>query len=100
MTKGRNTSVLTVRLPDEVATSLRAEARMRKLLLNDYLKSILVTRGLPESKQKEELPEASELPVNLPNGELFTREKAFKASPSPVKRDKNRAKRKTKRKRH
>jgi len=42
MVKGRNTSVLTVRVADELAVRLRSEAKKRKLLLNDYLKSILV----------------------------------------------------------
>jgi len=94
MANGRNTSVLSVRLPDELATSLRTEARRRKQLLNDYLKSILTTRGLPEPKPKEKLPETAEVPGELPAGGSSTREKVFKASPSPVKRDKARAKRK------
>jgi len=43
MAKGRNTSVLSVRVTDELAKRLKAEARRRKLVLNDYLKSVLAT---------------------------------------------------------
>ena len=94
MTKGRSTSVLTVRLPDELATSLRNEARRRKVLLNDYLKSILANHRLPEQKLKEKLHEATEIPAGTPADDFSMIERFFEASPSPVKREKAKAKRK------
>lgn len=78
MTKGRNTSVLTVRLPDELATSLRTEARRRKLLLNDYLKSILASHW--ELRDKDEIT-----PLDLakePEPETKSKIKYPKTSPN------------------
>ena len=99
MTEGRNTSVLSVRLPDELATSLRNEARRRKVLLNDYLKSILANHRLPEQKPKEKLHEATEVTANLPAGSSSIRNRVFEGSPSPASRQKARLKRKAKGKR-
>lgn len=38
MAKGRNTSVVSVRLPDDVISSLKTEAFKRNLSLSEYLK--------------------------------------------------------------
>ena len=92
MAKGRKTSVLTVRLPDELATSLRNEARMRKILLNEYLKSILTTRGLLEPEPKKELPEDTEVTADLQAGGVSISDRVFKASPSSASRQKARLK--------
>lgn len=42
MGKGRTTAVLSVRVPDPMAARLKSEARSRKMLLNDHMKSILM----------------------------------------------------------
>ena len=39
MTKGRNTSVISLRLPDDVITRLKAKARTKRQTLSDYLKT-------------------------------------------------------------
>ena len=38
MAKGRNTSVISLRLPDEVVRALRSKAQYQGLSLSDYLK--------------------------------------------------------------
>lgn len=103
MVKGRTTSVLSVRLPDELAASLKYEARRQKLLLSDYLKSILVNRRGTERELKVKPPEGNDLSPKLVANDSSIPEKHFHASPSPVKKDKARAKRhkaKTRNKRH
>jgi hypothetical protein len=38
MVKGRNTTFVSIRLPDDVVTRLKAKARNRKSSLSDFLK--------------------------------------------------------------
>ncbi|MFC2041885.1 hypothetical protein ACFLTV_00035 [Chloroflexota bacterium] len=59
---------------------------MRKLLLNEYLKSILSRRGLPEPKKKEELSVGIEAEHRID----------VQAFPSFAGREKGRLKRKAK----
>ncbi|MCX5637080.1 MAG: SEC-C metal-binding domain-containing protein [Planctomycetota bacterium] len=72
MVKGRNTTYVGVRLPDELAGRLKSEARKRKLSFSDYLRSILATywkrpgtvyevQFLPEPVQPSGLPSSASL---------------------------------------
>jgi hypothetical protein len=45
MTKGRNTSVVSIRLPDGVISTLKAEAFKQCLSLSEYLKQIILSPG-------------------------------------------------------
>lgn len=52
MAKGRNTTVLTVRVRDELASKIKQQARQRGILVNDYLKQILEANWkLPDTKE-------------------------------------------------
>jgi len=66
MVKGRNTTYVGVRLPDELASRLRSEARKHKLSFSDYLRSILSNNWkLPDTVFEPQFTDDSELPPDL-----------------------------------
>ena len=121
MTKGRNTSVVSVRLPDEVISRLKKMAKGRRKSMTELLRPVIgnfAIRGripsviyTPEPAQDvieeppdlELEPEYEETPDSELNPDYWAApQPKFEASPSPKTRNKAKAKRKAKdkKKRH
>ncbi len=107
MTKGRNTSVVSVRLPDEIVTRLKKIAKNRRQSMTELLKPVIGNFAVrdhikdvihtPEPAQNviEEPPD-----LDIETGYWKEPKPKFEASPKPESRNKARVKRKTKKKRH
>ena len=106
MTKGRNTSVISVRVPDEVVSRLKKMAKNRRQTMTELLKPVIgnfairghIPRVVYEIEKVddviEEPPhEQKENPHNWDSPEP-----KFQASPSNETRNKAKAKRKAKKK--
>ena len=115
MGKGRNTSVVSVRLPDDVVNRLKKLAGKNKVNMNDLLKPVILdfsARGSIRGDSyyfinRQTKPEAAHIGSNIdgPSGVDRVTDywqnpaKESEASPKPASRSKGKAKRKAKRKR-
>jgi hypothetical protein len=119
MSKGRNTTVVGVRLPDEVVKRLKSLARKDRLTMTELLKPVItdfafnghvggVFKHSFEKEFKQPNDESShsveqkeeDIPAGFENNAEEIPDMKFKASPNPIPRNKARAKRKAKKKRH
>ena len=104
MTKGRNTSVISIRLPDDQVKALKVIARRRYKTVSEIVKpaiASIVYEARQRSRKVKKAYGGIEEPPDLELEPNYWNEPKpkFEASPSPGKRIKARAKRKTKRKR-
>jgi hypothetical protein len=62
MSKGRNTSVVSIRLPDDVVIGLKAKAVKQNLPLSEYLK-LEILKTFPDLDSSDTLAKPSALPA-------------------------------------